>query len=436
MYKNKITYKIYQKNGATMLVIYNYKTKATLLYEDISAVLLYNYLKNNEEINKDLLKNYEINISEYDSFIRECNYLISNDTVEYDKDIPVKIKVNDDHDKNVILHNKMYDAGILFHFHFDITSNCNFRCIHCYHPFDNYNNEELSFDEIEKLFSTLNEIGVFKITLSGGEPFLRNDIIDILKLGTKYNFVFEIFTNGSMLNDDIIRQLSELNVSKLSFSYYGDKNIYHHVTGSNCYNVLMDNVKCCIKYNVDYELKFIAMKCNYRQLPNFFDMAKEYNIRPGVELNITPKLNGDTSNLFEKLDFNDYIEIFKNNDQIFSMLSEPQNYRANDHIQCNAGKYGLYCDFKGNIYPCVSYRKFLGTYQELKNIWCGDLLQSVTNMCNADFKSFNKYSYCDYCYEICPGLSVIEGKNEYECNNSGCDISKAIEYTIKQKSKT
>lgn len=420
MFKNKLTYKYYE--NIELLIIYNYFTRETLYYENISAKLLYNILSDSENNNYSILEQYQIPQNEYKSFIYECTNLLSAANRQSSNDIQLQNHYNNDDISSYV-----YKLGIMIGMHIDITKRCNFRCLHCYHTFDDYDNKDLTYEEIDEMFKILNELGVFKVTLSGGEPFLRKDIFKILKLGSKYHFIFEIFTNGSLLSEDIIKQLSLMNVAKLSFSYYGDKSEYQHITQYDGYESLMKIVKLCIKYDIDYDLKFILMKYNYHHLPTFIKLTQHLGIRQAVELNLTPRLDGTTDNLSEKLDFNDYIDIFQENKNFFNAFLNNSNMAETDTIQCNAGRYGLYCDYKDEIYPCVSYRKKLGTYKDLIKIWNGDLLSSITSKRNIDFSGFKKHSYCNYCYEICPGLSIIEGKDEYDCNNSSCEISKAIE---------
>lgn len=422
MFKNRITYKYYE--NIELLVVYNYFTRATLYYENVSAKLLYNILSKNEKNNSRILETNHLSDDDYKSYIDECVSLLSATSRQINYRNIQKPKYNSENENIASL---LYESGIMFGIHIDITPKCNFRCVHCYHPFDSYDNEELTYEEIEGMFETLNELGVFRITLSGGEPFLRKDIFKILELGSKYNFIFEIFTNGSLISEDVIKKLSQINVSKLSFSYYGDKTHYKHITKYDGYEHLMDVVKLCTQYDIDYELKFILMKCNYHHLPVFNKLVQTLGIRQAIELNITPRLDSTTDNLSEKLDFDDYISLFRENEEFFNVFLNAPSMAETDTIQCNAGRYGLYCDYKGDVYPCVSYRKYLGNYTQLKDIWNGTQLKEIVNRQNRSFSSYKKFSYCDYCYEICPGLSLIEGKAELDCNNSGCTIAKAIE---------
>ena len=63
-----------------------------------------------------------------------------------------------------------------------VTHNCNLHCVGCYSFVEKRNSKNnLSFDEICKIFYILKQAGVNKIVISGGEPFLRNDFTDICK---------------------------------------------------------------------------------------------------------------------------------------------------------------------------------------------------------------------------------------------------------------
>ncbi len=72
---------------------------------------------------------------------------------------------------------------------YSITNSCNSRCQSCdiwkiYPAEKNRLKEELSTEEVEKIFSGIGPVYFFNI--SGGEPFLRKDIVDIVSLGCRY----------------------------------------------------------------------------------------------------------------------------------------------------------------------------------------------------------------------------------------------------------
>ncbi len=92
-----------------------------------------------------------------------------------------------------------------------VTDNCNLRCKHCFYwkEVDNPRNAH-SIEEIEKLTKSLKE-RLDLLTLTGGEPFIRKDLVDIVKLFVQNNGVkrIHIATNG-LLPDLTVRKTNEM----------------------------------------------------------------------------------------------------------------------------------------------------------------------------------------------------------------------------------
>ena len=90
---------------------------------------------------------------------------------------------------------------------FDITKFCNAECKYCFTNAEHYNNsignKELNIDEIVDFLNELTKIGIFKVSIGGGEPFLKN-LEEIIKR-TSSKMKFSITTNGSILNDEFIK---------------------------------------------------------------------------------------------------------------------------------------------------------------------------------------------------------------------------------------
>jgi len=63
-----------------------------------------------------------------------------------------------------------------------ITQKCNLKCPYCHKEGQLDSEKELSLEEIKRIAKVANEIGIRKIKITGGEPFLRNDIVDIVKI--------------------------------------------------------------------------------------------------------------------------------------------------------------------------------------------------------------------------------------------------------------
>ena len=104
-----------------------------------------------------------------------------------------------------------------------ITDICNFRCGYClpngYQIDKSDNRSFLKADEIGRLAKALSDLGVSKIRLTGGEPTVRKDFFEILKIikGNSGIKKTVITTNGYKLNK-IAKQIKESNLDGINIS--------------------------------------------------------------------------------------------------------------------------------------------------------------------------------------------------------------------------
>ncbi|MDE1482045.1 radical SAM protein [Xenorhabdus bovienii] len=109
--------------------------------------------------------------------------------------------------KDDICNEPLFSSPI--HVDFDITNACNLACSHCHAASGKRLNDELNTEEIINIISQLQYSGVIDLTIAGGEPFLRPDIIDILSHAQSCNGLYTtVVTNGTLLKTDIIQELS------------------------------------------------------------------------------------------------------------------------------------------------------------------------------------------------------------------------------------
>jgi SynChlorMet cassette radical SAM/SPASM protein ScmE len=86
----------------------------------------------------------------------------------------------------------------------EITSHCNLSCSYCYYfnnPAVDY--RELPTDEWLTFFNELGSLGVMRVTLAGGEPFIRDDLPALLAGIVRNRMRFSILSNGTLINDEI-----------------------------------------------------------------------------------------------------------------------------------------------------------------------------------------------------------------------------------------
>ena len=105
-----------------------------------------------------------------------------------------------------------------------VTKYCNYKCKHCCTSANIVDTKnELNTAQCKNILKELKNFGIEEIYFSGGEPFSRNDIIDILKTARKYDISCNISTNGSFLTEKLVKKISQLNINKVHISL--DSNI-------------------------------------------------------------------------------------------------------------------------------------------------------------------------------------------------------------------
>ncbi|EGD51860.1 Radical SAM domain protein [Thermoanaerobacter ethanolicus JW 200] len=126
------------------------------------------------------------------------------------------------------LENKL-DINIPWAILMDPTEACNLRCVGCWAG--QYKPHNLSFEVMDRVCTEAEELGIYFIVLSGGEPTVR--MKDIIKLAERHkNQVFHLFTNGTLIDEDMIKEVKRvgnitfavsINVSKKVTMQYEEK---------------------------------------------------------------------------------------------------------------------------------------------------------------------------------------------------------------------
>lgn len=163
-----------------------------------------------------------------------------------------------------------------------ITHKCNLRCIHCYQ--EDYN-KDLNLQEIKSIFYNYLEylkVNNYKghINITGGEPFLHPDFFEVLKLFDDNNISFGILTNGTLLNDEIMKKL--IKYKKLSFvqiSLDGTKRMHDSIRGKGNFKKAINGIRLLNKYNIQSMVAFTAHKKNIHKLKSVIRLVKKEKVK-------------------------------------------------------------------------------------------------------------------------------------------------------------
>ena len=122
---------------------------------------------------------------------------------------------------------------------FSVTNDCNLDCAGCYAKILYHSNKkELTPSEFKDTIRQAQALGVSVILLAGGEPLMREGLLDTIK--TFPNMIFMLFTNGTLLDNAAIQSLKEQRNILIVISLEGDQHDTDLRRGGGIYERAMD----------------------------------------------------------------------------------------------------------------------------------------------------------------------------------------------------
>lgn len=171
-----------------------------------------------------------------------------------------------------------------------ITNKCNLKCKHCYiRARPESNHQELDLSEIKDILFKLSEAGTFIIYFTGGEPFCRDDFLEILREASNLGMEIAISTNGILLNEETIKELSNLNILKMQVSLDGAKRETHEfIRGEGTFEPTLEAIRNLIEVGIDTGITFVCHEKNFDEIKDILELGKELGSK-GVK--ISPLMN-------------------------------------------------------------------------------------------------------------------------------------------------
>jgi len=149
----------------------------------------------------------------------------------------------------------------------EIAEKCNLRCLHCYNESDENiaTKDKLTLEDWVRVLKEARKLGCESCQFIGGEPFLYQDNLFYLISFAKrigYKFI-EIFTNATLLNEEILKRLVRLKVN-LAISLYADNpGIHDRITQiKGSFEKTAKAIKNAKKLNIPLRVAVIIMKQN------------------------------------------------------------------------------------------------------------------------------------------------------------------------------
>lgn len=280
----------------------------------------------------------------------------------------------------------------------EVTKYCNYKCKHCCASADLVDTkDELTTKQSKNILKQLNDFGVEEIYFSGGEPFSRKDILDILRTAREYDIACNISTNGSFLTDEIASELSKLKINKVHISL--DSNIeddFNEFRGGNYFEPTINAIKLLKKHHIYVRVGTVIWKKNYKTLEDMIKYLCDLNVDEMVfnwlvqvgRLKDNKDVCVDIKYFDETIEkIHEYQEKYKNKIKI--SMHRNEKFENSDTV-CPAGETFFYIDPQGYVSPCSWIKKMDKKYtskQSLKDTTFQEIINSD------EIQIFNKLKY-------------------------------------------
>lgn len=160
-----------------------------------------------------------------------------------------------------------------------ITDRCNLRCKYCMPNGVKWDDHEtiISYEDIIKLCELLTQLGINKIKITGGEPLVRKNCVDLIARLKKLPGIDEVTltTNGVLLKENIDAlvkaKLDSINISLDTMN----RNHYLKITGKDEYSNVIEAIKLAVKTDLKVKVNCVAIKGS-DDYKDILLLAKEY----------------------------------------------------------------------------------------------------------------------------------------------------------------
>lgn len=189
-----------------------------------------------------------------------------------------------------------------------VNNECNYKCIYCHKEgmYKNKDERTLSLEELKVITKIASKLGINRFKISGGEPLLHNDIVDIVKwLNELKPNDISMTTNGFHLATFAI-QLAEAGLQRVNIGLPSlNRNKFRYVTGVDALDVVIKGINIAKDvFLKPMTINVVVLKnINEHEYLDFIEFASKFNARLRfIELEPIGEGKKDFNNLYTPLD--------------------------------------------------------------------------------------------------------------------------------------
>ncbi len=317
--------------------------KNVRIYLDINKEIRLERLKNGDLSKEEILKRFKLQEIDPNNYINN-KILIVKDVTNMNE---INNFINSMECKFTLPNN---EAKAIW----EITHSCNYGCSYCIFSC----NKELIKGELttEECFHVIDELekhGFKHLKVTGGEPFLRKDIVEIVKYASS-KMIVDISTNASLITPKKVEELNNINLKMIHVSLDGNKLEHEKVRGKNTYESTIRGLEYLKKSKNKVRIGCVIHSNNENHLEEIINISKDYASEIIFSI-MEPVSNQDKSQV-KKRDNQDLLnELDTLKDKYQDQINVNYNFKAQPNFikRCPAGDKFIYINNFGNISPCT-----------------------------------------------------------------------------------
>ncbi len=257
-----------------------------------------------------------------------------------------------------------------------ITQNCNLNCLHCY-SHSPQKTKDLSTQKIKTIIDILTKNNITHITISGGEPFTRNDTAEILSYSAKKTKT-GIVTNAALIDRATAKKLSKINLTRLIISLDGTEKLHNLLRNKDIFKKTQTGITNCQKHGIPIGISTTLTTINHNHLTDIHNYIKENNITHWIIETLKPQGMARNTNL--NLTPEQQNTALKTIDHLKSTESGIKISIFNCEQNCSAGKNTLSVSPNGDVTPCAF----------MPGAICANILEDPFDKITAKIKEYQK----------------------------------------------
>ena len=303
----------------------------------------------------------------------------------------------------------------------EILQRCPNRCIYCSSHSNPQATHIIPFEIIKNVIDDAKSLGCKTVCLSGGEPFLHPQILDIISYIAKQQLICYVYTSGIYMKDEVYSSLPNEYieairgmVDKVIFNVEADSSaLYDQIMGTDVggFDMMKKSINDCVSSGLVVETHVVPMQVNFKHLKSIFEMCYQLGVSKVSILRLVlqgralenlslVKFTGEDSREVTKL-IKALKEAYKGKVRIGLPYSD-----SNCRIYCKAASDKINVRYDGNVYPCEVFKDDLLNAKlgcEPDNVWKDsfyDLYQNspYLNVVRKSIEVFKKEDGDETCY--------------------------------------